>query len=76
MPGLNYQVHENPKSCSRNRLGIFGLGSVVVLVATGSLRAAADTFAFMAVLVLPLWVWLGRIAKSIRTTSEGLDIKR
>jgi hypothetical protein len=73
---INLQTHDSPIRHHRNWVAILAIFPLILFLGTRNLSATVECVILVVLMMLPAWLWLGRDAKSIRTTSEGLDIKR
>ena len=71
---MNSQIHNSPRWCSRNSLASFVVFPLILFLATGDVSETVFFLVVLLLVLLPIWVRLGRVAKSIEVTSEGLII--
>jgi hypothetical protein len=68
------QIHNNPQWCSRNSLATFFIFPLILFGATRNTSDTAWLFVVLLVVLLPMWVKLGKLAKTIQVTAEGIVI--
>lgn len=68
------QIHNSPRWCSRHSLATFFTFPLILFGATRNISDTAWLFIALLVVLLPPWLKLGRLAKTIQVTADGMVI--